>query len=120
MEIVWTGLHSLLTGDPKLVGNTSIWMFPIYGMAALFTPICSILKGKNFIIRGGIYAVCIFIAEFTTGALLRSFQLCPWDYSNAKYNIMGLIRLDYAPVWFIAGLIFEKLVDPARNILKEL
>ena len=34
--------------------------------------------------------------------------MCPWDYSDAKYNIDGLVRLDFAPAWFILGLVFEK------------
>ncbi|WP_157881699.1 hypothetical protein [Acetivibrio thermocellus] len=33
MEIIWTGLHSFLTGDMKLQGYTSIWMLFIYGSA---------------------------------------------------------------------------------------
>ena len=36
--------------------------------------------------------------------------MCPWDYSGAKTSIKGVIRLDYAPYWMIAGLIFEKLL----------
>ena len=33
------------------------------------------------------------------------------DYSNAPTNINGVIRLDYAPVWMAAGLIFEKILS---------
>ena len=33
-----------------------------------------------------------------------------WDYSRAKFNIKGVIRLDYAPLWFTAGLFFEKFL----------
>ena len=29
---------------------------------------------------------------------------------KSKYNIKGIIRLDYAPAWFGAGLLFEKLL----------
>lgn len=35
---------------------------------------------------------------------------CPWDYSDAALNYKGIIRLDYAPVWFIVGLIYEKML----------
>ena len=35
--------------------------------------------------------------------------MCPWDYNNAKTNVDGVIRLDYAPFWLAAGLIFEKI-----------
>jgi hypothetical protein len=35
--------------------------------------------------------------------------MCPWDYSGRIWNVDGLIRLDFAPFWFAAGLIFERL-----------
>ena len=110
MEIFYTGLCSLQKKDRTLTGNTSIWMFPIYGMATLLTPVCTKLKGKNLMIRGGIYTCCIFLGEYLTGSALRRFRACPWDYSNAPLNINGLIRLDYAPLWFGAGLVFEKIL----------
>ena len=37
--------------------------------------------------------------------------MCPWDYNNAKTNVDGVIRLDYAPFWLAAGLIFEKILS---------
>ena len=35
MEILFTSLGGLLRGDLLLNGHTSIWMFPIYGLAAV-------------------------------------------------------------------------------------
>ena len=35
IEIIWTGYHSYKNNDKKMMGNTSILMFPIYGMAAI-------------------------------------------------------------------------------------
>ena len=111
MEILFTGMRSYQKNEnPKLIGNTSIWMFPIYGMASLLSPVCKLLKGKNAVIRGGVYTCFIFIGEFFTGSLLRKMDACPWDYSDAPSNIRGLIRLDYAPLWFGAGLLFEKIL----------
>ncbi|MDY5987835.1 putative ABC transporter permease [Sporofaciens sp. SGI.106] len=111
MEIIYTALCSYQKNkNPKLMGNTSIWMFPIYGMACFLSPVCRILKGKSAVIRGGVYTCCIFAAEFFTGSFLRKMDACPWDYSDAPLNIRGLIRLDYAPLWFGAGLLFEKIL----------
>lgn len=110
LEIFWTGLHSLLQGDPRLMGRSSLWMFPIYGMAAAIIPVYEILKPLNILFRGLIYMTCIFIVEYLTGTILRSLNLCPWDYSRAAWNINGLIRLDYAPVWFAVGLLFERIL----------
>ena len=33
MEVLWTGLHSVLSGELTMTGKTSLLMFPIYGCA---------------------------------------------------------------------------------------
>lgn len=53
----------------------------------------------------------IYTAEYISGIILKKYDACPWDYSKAKLNYKGVIRLDYAPVWFIAGLLFEKILS---------
>lgn len=111
MEVLWTGTHAIMSRDPKLTCKTSVWMFPIYGMAALLSPICQRLKGKNIFLRGGIYTLCIFATEYTTGSVLKKYDVCPWDYSSHPANINGIIDLSYAPLWFGAGLFFEKLLE---------
>lgn len=117
MECFWTGMSSIFSKrDKKLSCHTSIWMFLIYGLAACFYPICKKLCNKNILCRGGIYIILIFIIEYITGITLKKFDACPWDYSKAKLNYKGVIRLDYAPAWFIAGLFFEKVINDANNI----
>ena len=111
MEIIFTALHSFRLKNFKLMGQTSIWMFPIYGLASVFGPVSRLLKNQKIWIRGSVYACCIFAGEFLTGSWLRKYNLCPWDYSRAKFNIKGLIRLDYAPLWFGAGLLYEKILN---------
>ena len=32
LEIFWTGLHSLFTGNFTMMGKTSLLMFPVYGL----------------------------------------------------------------------------------------
>ena len=110
MEILFTGLHSFKDENPKLTGNTSIWMFPIYGLASLLAPLCRLLRRRGFIFRGLVYTGLIFTGEFTTGMLLRKRELCPWNYERSRWNLARVIRLDYAPCWFIAGLLFERLL----------
>lgn len=111
IECFWTGCHSIVCGKQKnLPCKTSVWMFPIYGMAALIEPIYCKMKGKNAVLRGTIYTACIFLTELGTGAFLKKKGCCPWDYSDAKVNYKGIVRLDYAPLWFLVGLLFEKIV----------
>lgn len=112
MECFWTGCASMRRKkDKKLSCHTSIWMFPIYGMAACLLPLCKKLKSRNALIRGGVYALLIYLVEYISGITLKKFGACPWDYSKAKLNYKGVIRLDYAPAWFVAGLFFEKLLN---------
>lgn len=110
MEIIFTGLHSLKKRENSLTAHTSIWMFPIYGAACLLTPLFRLMNGRSVLLRGWVYACCIFLGEYTFGSILKRHRACPWDYSDAKYNVDGLIRLDYAPLWFGAGLLFEKII----------
>lgn len=62
--------------------------------------------------HGLIYMVLIFIAEYITGIWLTSIGICPWDYSLWPDNVGGVIRLKFAPLWFMTGLLFEYLTKP--------
>lgn len=110
IEIFWTGLHSLLHNDPKLTGVSSLHMFPIYGLAFLISPLSSILKKCRTVTRGLIYMLGIFTIEYTSGMYLKKRGRCPWDYSDSPCQINGVIRLDYAPLWFLTGLFYERIL----------
>lgn len=112
LECFFTGLGAILAHkDRTLRCTSSIWMFPIYGLAAVIKPISKKLHGFHVLIRGGVYTALIFIAEFCTGSILRKFKACPWDYSKAKFNYRGVVRFDYAPLWFLVGLLYEKILS---------
>lgn len=111
MEIIFTSLDSLRRRDLRLKGNTSIWMFPIYGSAALLAPVSRLLKNTPGWMRGLAYMSLIFSAEYLTGSLLSRKNLCPWDYNRCRWNINRYIRLDFAPYWFAAGLLFEHVLE---------
>lgn len=119
MEIVFTASHSLQKRDGRLIGQTSLWMFPIYGMAAFIEPIYRKIKRIPALFRGILYSIGIFFIEYTSGSLLKKHQLCPWDYSKAKSNINGVIRLDFAPLWIAAGLLFERILLAAHRNNKQ-
>ena len=97
LEISFTALNSFRRREFTLNGNTSVWMFPIYGMAAFLAPVC-------------LYALLIFAGEFITGSLLMRRELCPWNYERSKWNIKKVVRLDYLPCWIFAVLLFERLM----------
>ncbi len=113
LEIFWTGFHALLAGEPTMMGKTSLLMFPIYGCAALIGPVYKKIAAIPTFLRGCLYTAGIYVAEFSSGSILKHLGMCPWDYSNTPFHYKGLIRLDYAPVWFITGLLFEKILTKA-------
>ena len=117
LEILFTSFCSFRKRELKLMGETSLWMFPIYGMAAFLKPLCRRIKNFPALLRGIFYSCFIFLGEYVSGSILKKYQMCPWDYSGSRANINGVIRLDYAPFWMAAGLIFEKLLArPLRRM----
>lgn len=110
LECMYTGIISFLSGDYTLTSETSLWMFPIYGLAVFIIPLRKALYKRNFFIRAFIYAFLIMTIEYITGSLLMSIHCCPWNYSKKRLNFQSVIRLDYFPLWMAAGLIFEYLL----------
>lgn len=115
MEIFWTGLHSFRVRDPKLTGTSSLWMFPIYGCAAFLAPLMRRLRRYAFWQRGLIYMSLIYLAEYISGSLLNQRGMCPWNYGRSPFQIREVIRLDFAPLWFLAGLLFERMISHSKT-----
>lgn len=123
LEVMFTSLDSIFAGDWRLMGRTSLLMFPIYGMGAFLAPVGRFVdwwvhdlpnglrrfRPDRMLRHGFLYMVLIFTMEYVAGFWLRSLGMCPWDYSGRHSNIDGLIRLDFAPLWFATGLLFEQI-----------
>lgn len=128
LEVMFTSVDSIMAGDWRLMGTTSLIMFPIYGCGAFLVPISRLMDdylsdlpgfeeaSKDrigrlpLLIRHGLlYMVLIFIAEYVTGIFLTGAGICPWDYSHWPDNVDGVIRLNFAPLWFGTGLLFEQI-----------
>lgn len=115
-EIVWTSttdaVEARLEGRPvdvRLTGKTYLWMFPIYAFGGLlFEQAHGLIASQSWLLRGTIYMIGCFVIEYAAGWLIRRLTgECPWDYTMRRWQVHGLIRLDYAPVWFAFGLILE-------------
>lgn len=61
MEILWTGLHSILSGELTMTGKTSLLMFPIYGCGAIIRP----LSGKLLLSRF-LSAAAFILSDFSS------------------------------------------------------
>lgn len=122
LEILFTSVESVVTRDWRLMGKTSLLMFPIYGLGALLGPMDCLVDqwletgveavpkapfSERMLRHGMINMVLIFCAEYLFGFWLQKAGMCPWDYSGRPTNVNGLIRLDFAPLWFLTGLLFE-------------
>lgn len=90
LEILWTGLHSLLRGDASMKGTTSLLMFPIYGCASLILPVYKKLKSLPALLRGSLYTAGFYLAEFTSGSILQAFHHVPlglfWSAPSVQRN----------------------------------
>jgi uncharacterized membrane protein len=118
-EIVWTALSDIVGAlrrgapvDRRLAGHTYLWMFPIYGAGGLlFELVHRPVADWPWVARGLVYMIGCFVVEYATGWLIKRLSgTIPWDYSAKRWHVHGLIRLDYAPVWFMFGLILESVM----------
>ena len=116
-EIVFTATRDRLRGrvsDWKLKGTTYLWMFPLYGsIVFLYEPAHDAIRTWPWPLRGLVYMAGFFAIEYLAGWLLKRLTgSCPWDYSKwSRWSVNGYIRLDYAPIWFLAGLGLEPVHD---------
>ena len=123
IEIVWTAAGSAIFAPAAgrarwaLAGRTYLWMFPIYGsMAFLYEPLHDALRPWAWPLRAMAYAAGFLAVEYAAGWLLRrATGTCPWDYAKrpqpSRWQVGGLVRLDYAPAWAVLGLALEPVHD---------
>ena len=110
IEIAFTSLNSLIKKDKTLMGHTSAWMFPIYGLASCISYIYPKIKHWNSLLRGLLYGCSIMTVEFQSGNLLKRLGVCPWSYDGCRFSVKGLIRMDFLPLWIGAGLFYEQFL----------
>lgn len=111
-EIIFTSLWDFVASDFtnfKFVGYSSIWSFFIYGTCSFCGEQVYLHSRKRLstLLRGLIYVQMAYTWEFIGGLILNQFSARTWDYTHYKYNVMGLIALEYAPLWFCSGLLQE-------------
>jgi len=111
LEVVFTGLTSLLNGDLRMKGFTFLVMMPIYGLSVFLEHLHNRSRLLPWWIRGLIYLTTIWLIEYASGVILTGvLGDCPWHYTD-KFNVNGYISLRMAPVWILAGLGFEVIHD---------
>jgi uncharacterized membrane protein len=111
IEVAFTGVSRFMhERDLRLTGQSYLWMLPIYGLGGLLLEgIRRLAEPAPLIARGLCYMTAIYAVEFSAGFLIRRLVgHSPWNYyGRTRWQVLGLIRLDYAPFWFAVGLGFE-------------
>ncbi|XP_011406571.1 PREDICTED: transmembrane protein 229B-like [Amphimedon queenslandica] len=118
IEVVFTGLWELFASTNNgltLHGFSSIWSFFIYGFGTflLAESVYQYAKKHHYPlpVRILFYILLTYAWEFSCGVILSRFGANSWDYSEFRFNVYGLITLEYAPFWGIAGLVFEYIMS---------
>lgn len=113
-EVLFTALtESLPRRDWRLVGTTTLWMFPIYGLLApLYEPMHNAIRTTPWLLRALIWAVGFTAIEWLTGWLVARLAGRPaWDYAGRRWAINRYVRWDFLPVWAVVGLALEPVHD---------
>jgi len=94
--------------DIRMQGYSFLWMLPIYALMILIEPLKEVFSEVSFLLRGVIYVVGVWVLEYIAGFIIKKISgRCPWDYSEAKYNLHGYIRFDFFPFWFALMMFIE-------------
>ncbi len=121
LEVVFTALTNRKQADGwRLRGYTYVWMAPIY--MTVYPALCWLyprLAGWSFFWRGLCYTALILLIEWVSGWLLRlTTGQAPWEkeYRGHPFAVHDVMRLDYAPAWFVAALLFELVFRQLRGL----
>ena len=110
MEVIATSIMDFIKNrDPRLKGETYLWMLPIYAVVPnIYFLVTSTFGELGWIVKGFIYMAAFYLLELIAGLLIKALVgVSPWNYKNYRYNFKEVICLEYAPVWFIYGVVGE-------------
>ena len=111
-EVAVSAIHDVWRKKPVRF-RTSPWMLPVYSLLLpLFEPIHDSIRDRHWTTRATVYGLGFLGVEYASGAVFRkTLGEAPWDYSDARYNLNGLVRPDYFFQWALMGLSLEPLHD---------
>lgn len=117
-EVVISAIHDVWRKRPVRL-RTSPLMLPVYStLLPLYEPLHNALRDRSLATRATTYGVSFLAVEYVSGIVFRrTVGDAPWDYSDASYNLHGLIRPDYFFQWALMGLALEPLHDRLTRVL---
>lgn len=129
---IWDAVNPGNKNDRKkhLHGYSSIWYLPLYILPPLLLsyswwplnkgePLWIKLFAMSWTSRGLIYTISIYALELLWMRVLRYFlgsSPSEQEYRASKRSFWGLIRWDFFPFWFSAGLFLEGIFRLFRGL----
>lgn len=110
VEVIFTGIGSVVNGNLNATSTSYLWMLPIYGITALALEAIAKAVKWPFYLKAFLYVPIIFGVEALSGWTIQQLiGTIPWDYTHTAWSPMGLINLRYAPFWLLLGMLFEPM-----------
>ena len=110
MEVVATSIMDFIKyRDPRLKGETYLWMLPVYAAVPyIYMFVTSTFIDSGWIVKGFIYMIAFYLLELLAGLIIKALVgVSPWNYKDYRFHFKEVICLEYAPVWFIYGVVGE-------------
>jgi hypothetical protein len=114
MEVIATSIMDFVKyRDPRLKGETYLWMLPVYAVVPyIYIFVQSTFPDIGWVVKGLVYMLAFYLLELIAGLLIKAIVgVSPWNYKNYRFHFKEVICLDYAPVWFIYGIVGEMYYD---------
>ena len=114
MEVVCTSVLSFIKDrNPILKGETYLWMLPVYtAVPYIYVFVQGEWPNLVWWQKGFVYMLAFYLLELVAGLIIKALiGDSPWNYKNYRFHFMEVICLEYAPVWFIYGIIGEMYYD---------
>ena len=110
MEVVATSIMDFIKyRDPRLKGETYLWMLPVYAAVPyIYLFVTRTFIDSGWIVKGFIYMIAFYLLELLAGLIIKALVgVSPWNYKDYRFHFKEVICLEYAPVWFIYGVVGE-------------
>ena len=119
-EMCFTAMFNfiLIKPDIRLMGESSIWAIWMYGIGGLVNEyaVYNNMKHRHRMLRILANLVYTYAWEYGNGAALTLLGACPWDYTERRWNVHGLITFEYVPAWIFAGLLHEEVIKLLQSL----
>lgn len=116
LEVCYRSIRNKRLINPGFMVGVTL---PIYGLGALILygvfsiPLSNLSNLTIIIIKVLIASIFLTLIEFLAGFIsLKVYHNRLWDYSDRKFNIMGLVCLEFSIYWTLLAIFFYFVFYP--------